>query len=135
MLIGDVCRLDFSADGKLRILSEGRRSYGGFDYGFLTEDETKTRLDYLNDRGIGSLLLGKQASDHTPVMVRIESIRIHPENEDRAKISFSQAGDDHVVEMTKREGHWNPGKTWDARDYYTIDGVYHNDTDFRPDGK
>lgn len=126
--LGDICQLVFSDERKLSISQIG----GSFprDPGFLS------RLEYLNGKDLCSALLGPDAPPEKRVaIVTIPTISLHPQKPDRAKIDFWLGAEERVMEVNLTDGKWTPGKVWSKQAYYLIDGVFHNDADFRPEGR
>lgn len=133
----DVCHafdLVLSPEGKLQI--QGNETSGEGDPASPDASEISRRLKYLDEENICGSLLGLHA--HPPkdiAMVQVLAIRVNRENPDRAKIDFRLNGEDRVMEMNRTDGAWKPGKLWKKQDYYLIDGAFHNDADFRPEGR
>lgn len=126
--ITDPCQLALSPEGELEI-RQGEDDFAG-------SPETAARLEYLDRKNLSGVLLGLKAPPEKRIaMVTISSISLNRENRDHVKIDFFLDGKERVLEVNRIEGKWKPGKLWNKRDYYLIDNVYHNDTDFRSEDR
>jgi hypothetical protein len=125
--ITDPCQLVLSDEGKLGI-RQGEEDFGA-------SPQALDRMEYLDRKNLRGVLLGLKAPPENRVaMVTISSISLNPDNREHAKIDFFLDGIERVLEVKKAGEKWKPGKLWNKGDYYLIDNVYHNDTDFRPEG-
>jgi len=124
-----------SHEGKLQIQKSER--YSESEDSTPDSPEINRRLEYLNERNICGVLLG--LPDTQPgkdiAMVQIFAIGINGKNPDQAKVDFLLDGKEKVLEVSRAHGEWKPGKLWNKQDYYLIDGVFHNDAGFRPEGR
>ena len=119
-------------DGKLEVV-EGALWFNR--HPFELGQEMKQRLDWLNkEDAMPGLAAGlKGGSESLLGLVRFSAIRLHPEDPGRIKFDYDYQGESFVVEARLIDGEWTPGKRWDKEDYYRVNNVFHNSSDFRPD--
>ncbi len=111
----------------LLVISENER----FFRGEIDWPGWEARLEWLNGEGILPIL-GDTNADSL-MMLGIRSVIFHPDDIHRVKVDYSIGTEDYVIEARRENGVWIPRERWSREDYYLIDGVFHNSSDFRPE--
>lgn len=130
--------------GRLDINDTGELAISASYYGSLISNgkielrpEMSKRLGWLNDNNISRLFSIKRGAEEQKNLewLRFNSIQLHPHDDNRVKFDYAMGGKAFVIEAHLVNGNWSLGKRWNRENYYSIEGVYHNDSDFRPDNK